>query len=93
MAQYQCPIWETQCEVITHTEGSATVTDSPRAGGSYQLYDEVPAELCNLSFDEKARLTTALVRERLLGNPCPAVNLNARDGQDGHSCPNGRKAY
>ena len=77
MAQYQCPIWETQCEVITHTEGSATVTDSPRAGGSYQLYDEVTAELCNLSFDEKARLTTALVRERLLGNPCPAVNLNA----------------
>ena len=84
MAQYQCPIWETQCEVITHTEGSATVTDSPRAGGSYQLYDEVTAELCNLSFDEKARLTTALVRERLLGwtlrissGMCPASTIFA----------------
>ena len=77
MAQYQCPLWETQCDVITHTEGSAIVTDSPRAGGNYQLYDDAAAELSNLSYDEKARLTIALVRERLLGNPCPAVNLNA----------------
>ena len=77
MAQYQCPIWETRCEAITHTEGSATVTESPRAGGDYQLHDDATAELGSLSNDEKARLTTALVRERLLGNPCPVVNLNA----------------
>lgn len=76
MAQYQCPIWETQCEEIAHTEDSATVTNSPRAGGNYQLYNDAAAELGNLSYDEKARLTTALVRERLLGNPYPTVNLN-----------------
>ena len=53
------------------------VTDSPRAGGGYQLHDDAVAELSNLTDDEKARLTTALVRERLLGNPCPVINLNA----------------
>ena len=50
------------------------VTDSPRAGGSYQLYDDAAAELGNLNDDEKARLTTILVRERLLGNTCPRIN-------------------
>ena len=77
MAEQQCPIWGTLCESITPAEDSVTVTDSPRAGGSYQLYNDAAAELVNLTADEKARLTTSLVRERLLGNPCPAVNLNA----------------
>ena len=76
MESQQCPIWGTECEPITQDENSVIVTDSPRAGGSYHLYDDAAAELGNLTTDEKARLTTALVRERLLGNPCPAVNLN-----------------
>ena len=49
------------------------VTDSPRAGGSYQLYDDAADELGNLTDDEKARLTTVLVRERLLGNTRPSI--------------------
>ena len=51
-----------------------TVTDSPRAGGSYQLHDDAAAELGNLTEDEKARLTTILVRQRQLGNPHPRIN-------------------
>ena len=74
MEDQQCPIWGTQCQSITPAENSVIVTDSPRAGGSYQLYDDATAELGNLTDDEKARLTTALVRERLLGNPCPSIN-------------------
>ena len=77
MEDQQCPIWGTKCESITQAENSVIVNDSPRAGGSYRLYNDVAAELGNLVDDERARLTTALVRERLLGNPCPAVNLNA----------------
>jgi len=49
------------------------VTDSPRAGGSYQLHDDAVAELSSLTDDEKARLTTVLVRERLLGNTRPSI--------------------
>ena len=77
MEDQQCPIWGTECASITKDEGSVIVTDSPRAGGTYQLYDDAAPELRNLTTDEKARLTTALVRESFLGNPCPAVNLNA----------------
>ncbi len=50
------------------------VTDSPRAGGSYQLYSDAAADLGYLSEDEKARLTTILVRERFLGNTRPSIN-------------------
>ena len=73
MEDQQCPIWGTECESITQAENSVIVTDSPRAGGSYQLHDEAADELGNLTDDEKAQLTTILVRERLLGNTRPNV--------------------
>lgn len=70
----QCPIWKTTCEAITPDGNSLIVTDSPRAGGSYQLHNDAEAELGNLTEDEKARLTTILVRERRLGNDCARIN-------------------
>lgn len=76
MAQHLCPIWQTECESITQAEGSVIVTDSPRAGGSYQLYDNAVAELGNLTYDEKARLTTLLVRQRQRGNDCPRIDAS-----------------
>ena len=49
------------------------VTDSPRAGSSYQLHDDAADQLGNLTDNEKTRLTTILVRERLLGNTRPSI--------------------
>ena len=74
MESPKCPIWGTECESITQAENSVVVTDSPRAGGNYQLCNDAATELGNLTDDEKARLTTILVRERLLGNARPRVN-------------------
>ncbi len=76
MADQQCPIWQTECESITQAEGSVIVTDSPRAGGSYQIYDDAAAELGNMTDAEKVRLTTLLVRQRQLGNDCPPINAS-----------------
>lgn len=52
------------------------VTDSPRAGGSYELYDDATPELSSMSDEEKARLTTLLVRQRQLANACPPINTS-----------------
>ena len=70
----QCPIWKTTCRAIVPDENSLIVTDSPRAGGSYQLYNDAAAALRDMTVDDKARLTTILVRERFLGNDCPSIN-------------------
>ena len=75
MADQQCPIWQTECESITQAEGSVIVTGSPRAGGSYQLFNEAAAEIGNMPDAEKARLTTLLVRQRQLGNTRPPIDM------------------
>ena len=74
MRERICPIWGAICEAITQVDDLVIVTDSPRAGGSYQLYNDARAKLGDLTEDEKARLTTILVRERYLGNICPIIN-------------------
>ena len=76
MTQDHCPIWGTECESATQMENSVIVTDSPRAGGNYELYDEAMPALNNISDEEKAQLTTLWVRQRQLGNACPPVNAN-----------------
>ena len=76
MTENYCPIWGTECESITQTENSVIVTDSPRAGGSYELYDDATPELSDMTDEEKARLTTLLVRQRQLGNAHPPVNAS-----------------
>lgn len=79
MADQQCPIWGTECESISQDENSVVVTDSPRAGGSYQLYNDAAAELANLTHDQKARLTTILVKQRQLGNDLPRITKSTID--------------
>ena len=76
MTQDHCLIWGTECDSATRTENSVTVTDSPRAGGSYEIYDDAMPALSRMSDEEKARLTTLLVRQRQLGNACPSINAN-----------------
>ena len=76
MTQNHCPIWGTECDSATQAENSVIVTDSPRAGGSYEIYNDAMPTLGSMSDEEKARLTTLLVRQRQLGNACPPVNAN-----------------
>ena len=77
----QCPIWKTECEAITADEDSLVVTGSPRAGGSYRIHNNATASLSDLTDDEKAKLTTILVRERLLwDNGYPNFNETAISG-------------
>ena len=59
--QDHCPIWGTQCESVAQAETFVMVTDSPRADGSYELYDHATPEFSNMS-----DLTTLLVRQRQL---------------------------
>ncbi len=76
MGDQQCPIWGTECESITRVGDSVIVDNSPRAGGSYRLFDDASTELGNMTENEKARLTTLLVRQHQLGNDCPPINAS-----------------
>ena len=71
----QCPIWKTECEAMTPDEEWMVIDNSPRAGGSYQLRQDAWAEQNRMTEDEKARLTTILVRARLRDDICPVINL------------------
>lgn len=67
----QCPIWGTPAEIKDHSEKPGIViVDSPRAGGKYCVSDLLP-ELDNTI---KIRLTSWLVKQRLLGVKCPRVD-------------------
>ena len=72
-----CPIWGTQAKIDFRPGGWALV-DSPRAGGKYVIKDIAVVLLER--FDEhlkeslKACLTTWLIDQRRLGNPCPKID-------------------
>ena len=72
-----CPIWGTPLEgaTIQLIDSQNGITwngyDSPRAGGSYRVATD--AAIGELSAEEKARLTTWLVDQRLQGNQSPGI--------------------
>ena len=72
-----CPIWGTPLEgpTIKLIDSQNGITwngyDSPRAGGSYRVATD--AAIGELSAEEKARLTTWLVDQRLQGNQSPRI--------------------
>ena len=73
-----CPIWGTPLEgaTIQLIDSQNGITwngyDSPRAGGSYRVATD--AAIGELSAEEKARLTTWLVDQRLQGEPITRDN-------------------
>ena len=72
-----CPIWgnefEAQGFLIPRTN-TIHVSDSPRAGGGLQIdYILTLGQVPSMSGQEKARLTTWLVDQRLQGNQQPTV--------------------
>ena len=68
-----CPIWHTVVP-YEHTEGDATIYDSPRAGGRYWISDRAITVLENRN-DEifKVHLTSWLIEKRKAGEDCPKV--------------------
>ena len=69
------PIWSTPVAETRHEEvGSWTSTvNSPRCGGWYSIHDSIAAKIKNWSGQEKARLTSRLIKERQSRTECPKV--------------------
>lgn len=72
-----CPIWGSEFEAKGfHFPQTNTfrVDESPRAGGGYEIdWVLVLAQVNSMSDEEKARLTTWLVDQRLQGNSQPTI--------------------
>ncbi len=71
----RCAIWGTPAiEINVNLDGR--FVDSSRAGGKYFISGAAEAALGKRDDKTKARLTTWLVEQRRLGNPCPEINLD-----------------
>ena len=68
----ECPIWGTPA-TARPTDGDYSDIDSPRAGGRYQICGTAIATVRHLGDQQRACLTTWLVRQRLLGTETPRV--------------------
>ena len=72
-----CPIWGAnhQANVRVNPLIRWCDVESPRAGGTYQVsQDVVEEEIASLSLVQKARLTTWLVNQRSRGAESPGSN-------------------
>ena len=75
----KCPIWGTPAFVGPIREGKILV-DSPRTGGSYEIYFGLLDDRNNIegmeNEQQKARLTTILVDRRRQGDDMPYIDYN-----------------
>ena len=79
---YACPIWGSEyTENVTRklSEGKIYVDNSSRAGGSYIIPYGTEDHIGRLKDDEKARLTTWLVDQRLQENNQPVITKEIVD--------------
>ena len=70
----ECPIWrDFNATIDSPDRGEIWIVESTRAGGKYEI--DVPSGNLVKTLDRgaRARLTTWLVDQRLLGNPCPKI--------------------
>lgn len=67
----RCPIWGTALADVSHQSPYDVLFDSPRAGGKFRYF----ADLQSYSFndDQKARLTTWLIDQRIAGEEHPTL--------------------
>lgn len=69
-----CPIWRTPAQLAQHGRLGWRV-DSPRTGGEYSITDRALMMLQRSEDRQRARLTSWLIEQRRLGEPCPAIDL------------------
>ena len=77
-----CPIWGANFQARVRRIRSTQLchVDSPRAGGAFIVScDVVEDELERLSAEQKARLTTWLVDQRILGNESPEITTEVAE--------------
>lgn len=72
MSYGACLIWGTPCQIHRLDIDTWMVTGSARAGGDYLIDDIVHMGMA-LSDAEKARLTSWLCEQRMVGNTCPKI--------------------
>lgn len=68
----KCPIWGTSAQLSSDRRGGYRV-DSPRADGQYYISREAKINLRTVSDEVRARLTTWLINQRLLGMEQPSI--------------------
>lgn len=70
----KCPIWpDFNATIDSPDKGWTCIVQSTRAGGKYAIYDLARDLVETLDRGARARLTTWLVDQRLLGNQCPKI--------------------
>lgn len=74
MRDDKCAIWQTPAKISDPDASDATTTDSPRAGGQYQISGTATVVLQRWSDQEKVLLTSWLVEQRRLGVSCPEIS-------------------
>ena len=70
MGAAQCPIWRTVVDEPSPIAGDYTIVHSARAGGRYRISGSAAAEIeqARLSDRERAKLTTWIIEQGLLGD-------------------------
>ena len=69
-----CLIWDTPATDVSALDEDGRRMDSPRAGGRYFVSGTAKPRLERCDVGVKIRLTTWLVEQRRLGNPCPEIS-------------------
>ena len=72
-----CPIWDIPAEEKPNDGRDGILVGSPRAGGEYFISGSAVPIVQNCGDPAKVRLTSWLVEQRQLGNPCPEVTTNS----------------
>ncbi|MET0101325.1 MAG: hypothetical protein ABW078_06285 [Sedimenticola sp.] len=69
----RCVIWGTKASIDYRNQDDCWLIDSPRAGGLYQISEQVACGLRSLTPLERAKLTTWLMNRRYEGEHDPIV--------------------
>ena len=74
-----CPIWGNQFPATIDGNAGPTiikVNNSARAGGAFEVSEQLAKTLLELDTSAKARLTTTLIDRRLQGDVSPEITMN-----------------
>jgi nucleoside 2-deoxyribosyltransferase len=67
-----CPLWGTTART-TNTNRDGYLVDSPRAGGQYEITRSAYVNQRNTGENQRLRLTSWLVEQRMAGVDCPVI--------------------
>ena len=79
MRELPCYIWNTLATEIKDSDGDSVYLNSPRAGGPYCITGTAGETIKQLSWQERARLTTWLCNQRKGGVECPKITADIVD--------------